>query len=102
MTLVAVIYIQRLKATILYSSIILIFQYRNRNQMGVCNSIAEVAPGAVAKRSRGQVKGDVYVPNILEALNNLPQGNNVIAEYVWIDGQAMQKSELRSEGVRSK
>lgn len=57
--------------------------------MGVCNSIAVVAPGAIAKKSRGGIAGEVYVPNILEALNNLPQENNVIAEYIWIDGQAM-------------
>ena len=70
--------------------------------MGVCNSVGDIAPGAIGKKGKKGQTGYVYIPSIIEALNNLPQGKNVIAEYIWIDGQAMQKSELQSEGIRSK
>ena len=71
--------------------------------MGVCNSVAEVSGGAVSKKGSKKMRyGQVMNANILEAIRKLPQGKNVIAEYVWIDGQAMQKAELQSEGVRSK
>ena len=33
---------------------------------------------------------------------DLPQGKNVIAEYIWIDGSACQKGHLKSNGLRSK
>ena len=55
--------------------------------MGMCNSTGDINPGAMRKmRKGGKLVGYVKPDAILEALNKLPQGKNVIAEYVWIDG----------------
>lgn len=70
--------------------------------MGVCQS--SPYDGAIIKR-RPKSAGAAYnrsSETFLERIDKLPQGKNVIAEYVWIDGQAMQKGELASPGMRSK
>ena len=74
--------------------------------MGVCQSSASVHQGAISQKARGKKgqKGVIYAQSrtFLTHMNELPQGKHVIAEYVWIDGQAMQKAELQSAGLRSK
>jgi len=69
--------------------------------MGVCQSNPILESVTLKKRPRSAGPGQ-RTKSFLETMDNLPQGKNVIAEYVWIDGQAMQKGELESPGMRSK
>ena len=68
--------------------------------MGVCQS-NPIEVLKLKKRPRSAQAGERTL-SLIERIDRLPQGKNVIAEYVWIDGQAMQKGELASAGMRSK
>lgn len=69
--------------------------------MGVCQSNPVLEAVQLKKRPRSAGPA-LKTKSFIETIDNLPQGKNVIAEYVWIDGQAMQKGELASPGMRSK